>query len=296
MSVIGTARQQLISWSASPLIPPLLGNELVRVRARRAVRKYLRDRDDGWGYEMWRSRCIRDTLRDDALLNRFRFGEPLPTGYGVELDERCVEYPWLFTHLSDRPGTLLDAGSTLNHREILDQPTLSRKAVHIMTLGPERECFWSRSISYIFGDLRAIPIRDGHYDEIACLSVLEHIGLDNTHYVADLKYKESTTNDFILVMRELQRVLKPSGTLFLTVPFGAYRNHGWLQIFDRRRLSLAIDAFDQAAEVSEVFYRWSPTGWNIATADECAACDYSMGSMPNRARAVACVRFVKRRS
>src|SRR5215813_3743749 len=35
----------------------------------------------------------------------------IPSGYGRWLDERIVEYPWLFSRLPDGPGRLLDAGS-----------------------------------------------------------------------------------------------------------------------------------------------------------------------------------------
>ena len=49
-------------------------------------------------------------------------GKELQAGFGVAIDERIVEYPWLFGHLSALgKGMLrvLDAGSILNHDFIL---------------------------------------------------------------------------------------------------------------------------------------------------------------------------------
>src|SRR4030088_2822748 len=55
-------------------------------------------------------------------------------GFGYKLDERLVEYPWLFSRLPDGPGALLDAGSVLNHDFILSHSRLQSKNITIMTL------------------------------------------------------------------------------------------------------------------------------------------------------------------
>ena len=45
----------------------------------------------------------------------------LPVGHGFRLDERIVEYPWLFSRLPSGAGNLLDAGSVLNYEFLLSQ-------------------------------------------------------------------------------------------------------------------------------------------------------------------------------
>ena len=40
--------------------------------------------------------------------------DQLPAQHGRWLDERMVEYPWMFSRLPEGPGSLLDAGSILN--------------------------------------------------------------------------------------------------------------------------------------------------------------------------------------
>jgi hypothetical protein len=61
----------------------------------------------------------------------------LPAGYGFRLDERIVEYPWLFSRLPPGVGNLLDAGSVLNYQFLLAQPGLAEKRIFISTLAPE---------------------------------------------------------------------------------------------------------------------------------------------------------------
>ena len=120
----------------------------------------------------------------------------------------------------------MDAGSALNHDYILEHPIFEKKKLHILTLAPEANCFWKRGVSYLFEDLRNIPTRDSSYDTIVCLSTLEHVGCDNTWYSGQTVHRERHSEDFVIAMQELSRVLKPGGRLFLTVPFGSHRHFG----------------------------------------------------------------------
>lgn len=277
------------------------------------LQEYLKNGRIPWspGYIFYHSELMNRVLADKSLLERFRRAEPLPDSYGVGIDERCIEYPWLLAQLPASAQCLLDAGSTLNHEFVLDHPALNNKKLHILTLAPEGYCFWLKGVSYLYDDLRDIPIRNDYYDAIICLSTLEHIGCDNTLYTRDERDRENRPDDFVLAVKELRRVLKPGGLLFLSVPFGAYRHLGTAQQFDRSLLSHAIDAFGTAREVVEAFYRYTADGWQLSTAADCAECEYvewitkleQHQQLPDpvpiepdlaaAARAVACVRLVK---
>jgi len=298
---------------AKRFLPPIAVDIARNIRAEKAFQQYLHGQRIPWsrGYWVYWERTITKALRDENLLYRFRQGEPLPHGYGIGIDERCIEYPWLLAHLHDRPETLLDAGSTLNFDFILDHPVLKPKQIHILTLAPEWDCFWQKSISYLFHDLRDIPIRDAYYDSIACLSTLEHIGCNNTPITQIDIHREHDTESLVYAMQEFRRVLKPGGSLFLTVPFGVYQHMGVQQQFDRDMLSRAVGAFGDAEKVSENFYRYTPEGWSLADVADCAQCEYVESSlwhwaykqesgspplepdMAAAARAVACVKIVK---
>jgi SAM-dependent methyltransferase len=264
------------------------------------------------GYAVHKKQLISKSLTDPNLIALFRSGGQLPPGFGCGVDERCVEYPWVITHLAELSGCiLLDAGSALNHGYILDQQLFRRNKLHILTLAPEGACFWQRGFSYIYHDLRDIPIRNSYYDVIVCLSTLEHVGCDNRMYGYAYADNEQNLDDFRLVMPEFRRVLKPGGRLLLTVPFGVYRYFGFFQQFDRTTLSLALDAFGADAVTTETFYRYGPDGWQAASDIECADCEYVgwlaqawlHGTLPSpipaepdlaaAARSVACVELIK---
>ncbi len=260
------------------------------------------------GYLLYREQFISETLRNPDLLSMFRLCRPLPAGYGLALDERCVEYPWLFSRLEANPARILDAGSALNHKFLLDNPVWQFKKMHILTLAPETSCFWDRGISYLFEDLRNIPVRDNFYDMVICISTVEHIGFDNRAFTGDGTIGENNPDGFIAAMREMRRVLKSKGQLLLTVPFGRYRNIGTQQVFNKDLLEKTIAAFGPG-EVSKTFFAYSGEGWQFADVHKCSECDYVDWIMlPSNlrpqefpvqpdgaaaARAVACVRLEK---
>ena len=283
-----------------PTEPPQAANELPPVPWTAA---YL-DRRNGVLHA-----CVTDT----ALLQLFSARTPLPKGYGVGLDERCVEYPWVLAHLQDGPGRLLDAGATLNYDFLLPIPALRSKQIHCLTLAPESDWMWHRGPSYIFEDLRRLPLSNGVYETVVCLSTLEHVGCDNSFYAEQSRGQDARPMDFVVAVRELWRVLKPGGVLLLTVPYGTYEFHGAFQQFDRGRLTRAVDALGPTASLTEVFYQYSRTGWQLSSSDDCRDCKYvgwvaevmRSGQWPEaprleadyaaNARAVACVRAVKPR-
>lgn len=264
-----------------------------------------------FGYLEYKQKYIESVLDDQELMSRFANGSILPDGYGIGLDERCIEYPWLFSLLDVPPLRLLDAGSTLNHEFVLRQPRLRDATIHILTLAPEPTCLWTMPVSYIFSDLREMPMRDAYYDAIACISTLEHVGFDNSFYAHNRPAEAERPFDFRLVMRELRRVLVAGGELFLTVPFGEYRKAGWFQQFDSELLQDAVASFSPCRVTMKRFYRYQRSGWQIAEeaavrdsqfvvwndprsgAVKAPRDDSATSDLAAAARAVACVRLIK---
>src|SRR6185312_9711755 len=77
----------------------------------------IRQRPFSPGYQTVKRRTIESAV-DAGLL---RDGQNLPPGYGIAMDERVVEYPWLFARM-EAVGKMLDAGSTFNHDFLLERP------------------------------------------------------------------------------------------------------------------------------------------------------------------------------
>lgn len=161
----------------------------------------------------------------------------------AELSERIVEIPWVISHINKNKGTVLDAGSSLNFRSTLNHGKLRNKNTVIYNLNPERNCYWNDSVSYIYSDLRKIPFKSSSFDTITCISVLEHVGMNNQRYTQDEIHKEDNRDDYITVIRELNRVLKVGGKLLLTIPVGKKANLGWIQIFDYDMVQNIVDNF-----------------------------------------------------
>jgi SAM-dependent methyltransferase len=252
------------------------------------------------GYAEVKERKLRSVLRSRSTLDIFRDGGSLPRGFGFGLDERIVEYPWLIGRLGSGTGKrFLDAGCVLNQPDLLALPELSGRRTVLCTLVPEVPL--GSSAAYVWGDLRSLPFCEGSFDDVACISTLEHVGMDQTVvYSFNPRLRESRDDDYLDAVRELKRVLRPGGRLLLTVPYGCYQNLGWFQQFDRARVESVVDAFD-GTDSRVRHYRYRPSGWELATADLCDDARYfDVNAGPEAgadraaaARAVACLELRK---
>jgi SAM-dependent methyltransferase len=247
--------------------------ELVR---RKRLSSYLKSDRRPWclGYDEFRQQFLEEAINNTALLRALRKGEPLPQGYGYRLDARVIEIPWVLTRLSELSGNFLDAGSALNYDFVLQSAMLIDKRRIIITLAPEGDAFWKLGVSYVYGDLRNLDFRDELFDAIACISTIEHIGMDNSMYAgkSDLA-KRGDPNEFLRAIAELKRVLKPGGSLFITFPFGRYENHGWFQQFDAPLVDTLVHGFGPTQVYEEIF-RYDPDGWRRSDRANCATCEF----------------------
>jgi SAM-dependent methyltransferase len=254
----------------------------------------LRPRPFSPGYQTVKCQTIEWAI-DQGMLGD---GKDLPPGYGVAMDERVVEYPWLFARLKN-VGKMLDAGSTFNHAFLLERPPLRGADLTIMTLAPEKRCYWYSGYSYVFGDLRNTAFADHVFDTIASISTIEHIGLDNTFlYTGNPADMETDQSGFVLAVKEFRRILKPGGTCFISVPFGKRDNLGWYQIFDLGMVEKIVETFSPSSHQVE-YFGYSRNGWSRGSAESLAdATVYDVhtgkgwsSDLAASSRAVACLKL-----
>ena len=266
-------------------------------RARRAYFLGFRRPPWAYGYADHKMALVHEALADPSVMERFRDGTALPPSYGRGVDERIVEYPWALSRLADlQPRRVLDAGSALNYAEVLGAEPLQGPELHIVTLAPEPQCYWWRGTSYLFADLRDLPLRDGCYDVVVSLSTLEHIGLDMSLYGA----RAAGGGGFENAVGELRRVLRPGGTLLVTVPYGKRMQFEWMRQFDAADLDALRAAFEPTAWTAR-FYGYAAAGWTLGTAESLAGAEYYDVWTASRrapdgaaaARAVACLTLTR---
>jgi cyclopropane fatty-acyl-phospholipid synthase-like methyltransferase len=106
------------------------------------------------------------------------------------------------------------------------------------------------------------------FDIIACISTIEHIGLDSTvHYTTDPGKKEDSPEEYLPFIDVLRSLLKPGGRLYLTFPFGRAKNHGWFQVFDSDMVSAAVERFRPSCYSEEIF-QYSGDRWRLSSHEE----------------------------
>jgi SAM-dependent methyltransferase len=248
----------------------------IRFLDRRALNDYLKSDRRPWryGYSVYRNKYLAEIIRDPSVLKAFLKAHSLPQSFGFRLDARVVEIPWVLAHIHQQKGKVLDAGSSLNQGFLLTAPPLQGKKITIVTLGPESTCFLKFGVSYVFGDLRSLDFRDNCFDIVTCISTIEHVGMDNSLYVGlNEAARRGNPRDFLLAVYELRRVLKPGGVLYITFPFGEYKDHGWFQQFDSDLLEELIAGF-QPSHFNEAFFRYEPDGWKLSDRASCKHCKF----------------------
>ena len=202
---------------------------------------------------------------------------PLPSGYGQDENERCVEVPLaLEVARLDQPGLVLDAGGSLNLFEVRQHGIWQARLWHYtQSLASEPIAACRDSVSYLCGDLRHLELADGTCDRVVCVSTLEHIGMDNRQYGGVLETEPSSA---LNAVRELWRVLKPGGTLFLSFPYGQelqecggrYRTLGPDDVANIRYVlsahSLTSAHIQPPSVLASRYFLRTPQGWTDADA------------------------------
>jgi SAM-dependent methyltransferase len=224
-----------------------------------------------YGYNDTRWAKIAQSIRNNNLLAAFNKGA-IPLEFGIGFDERMVEYPWIFSKIKKDKAAFLDAGSTFNFTEIISHPDLSDEALTIFTYYPEHNNFCHKRISYVYGDLREMPFRSNYFSQVVCQSTIEHVDMDNAIYGYELKKNENEaakSYEYLKVIHELIRVLKPGGQLLLTFPYGKFEHHGFFQQFDAEMVNHMKEVMYKAGTVTDEYMAYHPNGWRFETAEAC---------------------------
>jgi hypothetical protein len=269
------------------------------------IRSYLANGCIPWsvGYPDFKREEIKKVISDGELQGSFAKNKLLP-GFGYRLDERVVEYGWLFSNLLKGKTTFLDAGSTFNFDYLVNHPVMKEKDMYIYTYYPEDQNHVANRISYNFGDLRELPYKDNFFNEVVCQSTIEHIDMDNSIYGYDLAPVSKVIDksyEYLKVIDELVRVLKSKGQMLLTFPFGKFENHGFFQQFDSEMVNRILQHFNSHGTSSVNYYLYANNAWNFSNENDAKDAESynphtGIGKKDDFAahsRAICCIKFLK---
>jgi SAM-dependent methyltransferase len=279
--------------------------ETKRLIKQKVTEEYLKNGCIPWsnGYHDFKEEFINKSINNQEFLDKIKKKEDI-NDYGFRLDERVIEYPWIFSKLNDSNLKILDAGSTFNFDFVVNHNFIKKKELTIFTFAPESNNYSNQRISYIYGDLRELPFKNKLYDFVVSQSTIEHIDMDNSIYGYDLNFNDDDTTksyEYIIAVMEMVRVLKSKGTLLLTFPFGKFENHGFFQQFDDEMLNRILFVFDDIGAYELDFFQYKNDSWNFATKEELRnVVSYNphsgKGKLDDGAahcRSVVCVHFIK---
>jgi SAM-dependent methyltransferase len=249
---------------------------LVRLRERRVSRAGL-IAELVASADFLKTRTLDDGIA--AAARARRTGERLRDLEGpAELDESAVEIPWVLARYHEEEH-VLDAGYAFAKPAYL-LALLELEADRLVGVDLA-EPFELPGMETVRADVRSLPFRNGSFDLVLCVSTLEHVGMDTTHFGV----RSLTRGGPESGLRELRRVLTERGRVLVTVPTGANEDHGWFaQHPPERWCELFAHAGFHVPE-HEVYARGAE-GWR-AVADE-AVVDASYGEGGPGASAVLC--------
>jgi SAM-dependent methyltransferase len=197
----------------------------------------------------------------------------IPAHLGMNLPERVIELALAkYTYV---PGSrVLDVGHSNImecHRRLLRSLEEPRHLTGIDIANPTYDTteFYEQSIR---ADITATGLPDKSFDLIWCISTIEHVGMDNSCYTDD--FSTGAGMD-LLALREMERLLVPSGMLLLTVPFGIFENHGWLKNYDKDTWQTLLSVVSRRSKKCELYFKYSPAvGWHVVEPSQLAATRY----------------------
>ncbi len=180
---------------------------------------------------------------------------------GSCLSSRVIEYSYIISSLAGgQGGRVLDVGCTDGGNMV--SPVLASLGWEVYGIDNRVFRFEHPNFRFTHGDIRNTSFPDNFFDYAYAVSTLEHIGLKGRYSVTE----EDPEGD-IKAVREIARILRPSGAFLLTIPYGRGQIIKPLQrVYDEFRLQKLFSQW----KIEEEIYYILQDGCYITTSKETA--------------------------
>ncbi len=143
---------------------------------------------------------------------------------GNAYDDRMIEYPYFAAWLMRREKGLdiLDVGCVLNHRLVGNFLLERCNRVWFCNPSVEYKLFIRNPVFYHVATLeRSFPCGE-QFQLVTCLSTIEHIGYDNSHYgfYDPPQYHKPQIEPLLDSLAKLAQLIAKGGSILISVPFG----------------------------------------------------------------------------
>lgn len=160
--------------------------------------------------------------------------EKLRLALELGVSERVIEYPWVFRNLRINSGRVLDVGcvgSYLSHE-------LIRRGYSVWGVDVRPYLDKHPKMKFCQVDVRKTHFPSGFFDAVVAVSTIEHIGMGFGGEPSD-----DPNGDFTC-MAELNRILKKSGEILVTLPYcRSFITIGSTRFYDEDRLEKLFNGF-----------------------------------------------------
>jgi len=242
----------------------------------------------------WRQlRIIREINRSRVLNgDRLEADTPLPQRYGIGLHERVIEILYVYS-LYDPSESILDVGCSNVmpcHRHALKELGAKDNVVGLDIV----ECTFTYRKFYkniMIADIQDVDVDQYGFDQIWCISTLEHVGMDNSKYGVNTILDSNAAERAMVKMANL---LNPKGSLYVTLPFGLLENHGWLKNYDKESVErLLAGTQAQFSRIEQFYFKYDDEqGWERSDDSALAETGYYDGE--NGGTAGLCCLFLQK--
>jgi len=191
----------------------------------------------------------------------YRFFDVEASAETAVADGRMIEYAFVIEKLTQLPkGKVLDVGCTARLNYL--PAALTSLGWEVWGIDLREFKFKHQNFHMALEDITGTSFPDNFFDAVYAVSTLEHIGLSG-RYVVTKEDLEGDSNS----VKEIARILRPSGILLCTVPFaGEARIIKPLQrVYDKLGLERL---FANWTRKDEVYYAQEGGGYWVPLTDE----------------------------